>query len=76
MTVSEAADALGISHRAVLSRIKNGTLRAVKVNPRLWLIPRAEVEAWREFGKARPWELRNARESGIEVQNDPPAGEP
>lgn len=75
MTVTEAAQELGITDRAVRARIKRGDIRAERVGPRLWLIPKDEIEAWRDLGKARPWELRQIREAEPEPESDTPAGE-
>lgn len=54
ITVSEAAAILGISNRAVSKRLENGQMRGERVHPRLWLIPREEVERWRELGRMKP----------------------
>ncbi len=64
MTVTEAAAALGMSVRGVADRLQRGTMRGVKVNPRLWLVPRDEVERWRERGKLKTGRPREDRQLG------------
>ena len=54
LTASEAASMLGLPLRTVRYRLQRGIMRGVAVNPRLWLVPRAEVERWRGEGKLRP----------------------
>lgn len=54
LTVTEAAGELGMSVRGLQKRIERGDVRAERVNPRLWLIPRAEVERWKRLGRQRP----------------------
>ena len=54
LTASEAAAALGLPLRTVQYRLRRGLMRGVAVNPRLWLVPRAEVERWQRQGKLRP----------------------
>lgn len=54
MTVGQAAEALGVSPRAIRHRIAVGEMQAEQINPRLWMIPRAEVERWTALGRMRP----------------------
>jgi len=54
MTVTEAAQALGLSVHGVRARIERGELRADRPSPRLWLIPREEVERVRAEGRHKP----------------------
>ncbi len=54
LTVSEAAGILGLSVHGVRKRIERGEMTAVRVNARLWLIPRAEVERHRAIGRLQP----------------------
>ncbi len=54
MTVAQAAAELGMSARAVRNRIERGEMKAERLNPRLLLIPRAEVDRWRVIGRLRP----------------------
>jgi excisionase family DNA binding protein len=54
ITVGDAARELGIGRSALHSRIKRGEIRAIRVSPRLLLIPRSEVERWRDKGKLKP----------------------
>jgi hypothetical protein len=44
VTAAEAARILGISHRAVLDRLKRGLMRGDQVSPKIWLVPRDELE--------------------------------
>ena len=44
VTTVEAARILGISHRTVLDRLKRGLMRGEQVSPKLWLVPRQELE--------------------------------
>ena len=53
LTVAEAAQELGVSVRAVQNRIRAGEMEAEKVTPRLYLIPRSEVERWKPIGKRK-----------------------
>ena len=43
---AEIAELLGVSRRTVYSWIKAGHLRAVKVGPKLWLVPVADFETF------------------------------
>ena len=52
-TVAEAAEALGITKRAVLLRIERGEMTAEKISPHFYLIPRSEVERWKPVGKRK-----------------------
>ena len=52
-TVAEAAEALGITKRAVLLRIERGEMTAEKISPHFYLIPRSEVERWKPIGKRK-----------------------
>jgi excisionase family DNA binding protein len=54
LTVAQAADVLGLSVRAVRNRIERGEMQAVRMNPRLLLIARSEVERWQGQGKMKP----------------------
>ncbi len=54
LTVAEAADALGISVRAVRKRLEAGSLRGENVAGRVWLIPRKEVEQAQALGRQKP----------------------
>jgi excisionase family DNA binding protein len=64
ITVSEAAAILGISNRAVSKRLENGHMRGERVHPRLWLIPREEVDRWREIGRMKPGPKGQPAEGG------------
>jgi excisionase family DNA binding protein len=54
LTVAQAADVLGLSDRTVRNRIERGVMQAVRMNPRLLLIARSEVERWQGRGKMKP----------------------
>jgi excisionase family DNA binding protein len=54
LTVTEAAEELGISVSAVQVRLRRGQMRGIRPSPRIWLVPRSEVDAWRERGKMKP----------------------
>lgn len=64
LMVVDAAREMGISRRALLNRIERGDVKADRVNARLWLVPRAEVERWRGRGRLKAWEGRRMREQG------------
>ena len=53
MTVSEAARELGMSPHGIRDRIERGEMRAERAGVRVWLIPRAAVERWRQLGRQR-----------------------
>ena len=67
LTVSQAAELLGISPRGVRQRIDRGEMQAVRVNPRLLMIPREEVERWQGRGKLKsgPKPGRAGKERGV-----------
>jgi excisionase family DNA binding protein len=54
LTVTQAAAALGLSVRGLRFRIAHGQMAAEQVSPRLYLIPRAEVERWKALGRQKP----------------------
>lgn len=54
MTVREAAAAIGVDGATVRRRLERGELRGERINPRLWLIPVAEVEHARQVGRHKP----------------------
>jgi len=54
VTVAEAAQELGISVRAIQHRIERGQMKGERISARLWLIPRDEVERWKQLGRQRP----------------------
>lgn len=62
LTTTEAAKVIGIPTRTLLNRIKAGIIQAERAGPRAWLVPRTEVEKWRNRGRLRPWEGRRIRE--------------
>ncbi len=54
LTVTEAAEQLGVSVSAIQVRLRSGTMRGIRPSPRIWLVPRAEVERWKAKGKLKP----------------------
>ena len=54
LTVAETARELGLSVEGIQKRLRTGVMRGERVSPRLWLVPRDEVERWRARGRLRP----------------------
>ena len=54
MTVTQAAEAMGISVTALYDRIRAGKVQADRVGQRVLLIPESEVDRWREVGRLKP----------------------
>ncbi len=54
MTVQEAAAALGVEGSVIRRRLLAGTMKGIKVNNRLWMIPKREVEKWRRREPLKP----------------------
>jgi 5-methylcytosine-specific restriction protein A len=50
LTVQEAAAVLGVEASVIRRRLIAGRMRGHKVNPRLWLISKREVNRWKERG--------------------------
>jgi excisionase family DNA binding protein len=63
LTVQEAATELGITVRGVQERLKRGAMQGERVTPRLWLIPRDEVERWKVLGRQQPGRKPGQRSS-------------
>jgi excisionase family DNA binding protein len=63
LTVSEAAARIGITARALLSRIERGEVRAERLGRRLWAIPRHEADRLVAGGKLRPGPKARRRQS-------------
>jgi excisionase family DNA binding protein len=59
LTVADAARELGMSARAILNRIQRGEMQAQRMGARLWVVPRVEVERWREVGRLKPGPKRH-----------------
>jgi excisionase family DNA binding protein len=53
-TPEQAAQAMGITTRALRKRIQRGDVRAVRLSERVLLIPEAEVARLRGTGKFKP----------------------
>ena len=51
MTITEAARALGLHRATVHRRLESGVMRGERVHEKLWLIPRDEVDRWRDKGR-------------------------
>jgi excisionase family DNA binding protein len=60
--VSEAAAELGLTVHAVAKRLREGKMQGEQVHPRLWLIPRAEVDRWKARGRLKPGPKRKVEE--------------
>ena len=54
MTVTQAAEAMGISVTALYDRIRAGKVQADRVGQRVLLIPESEVDRWRAVGRLKP----------------------
>lgn len=54
MSVTQAAEQLGLDRRTVQRRLERGEMRGTRVHEKLWLIPREEVERWHQFGRLKP----------------------
>lgn len=54
VTIAEAARILGLNVATVRHRLAVGTMKGQKVAPRLWLIPRSEVERAAREGRIKP----------------------
>ena len=52
LTVAETAAALGLTVRGVQHRLQRGMMRGIRIGERVWVIPRSEVEKWRERGRS------------------------
>jgi excisionase family DNA binding protein len=59
MTVREAAQALGMSARAIRNRIERGEMKATLLGSHMWVIPREEIERWRPRGRLKPGPKRH-----------------
>ncbi len=62
LTVAEAARALGLSERGIQDRLRRGAMRGVRIGQRVWVVSRAEVEAWQEKGKLKSGRPRKSEE--------------
>jgi excisionase family DNA binding protein len=54
MNLSEAAQELGLTRRALIARIARGEMAAERVHEKLWLVSRDEVERQRKLGRLKP----------------------
>ena len=62
MTVTEAAEALGVAEETIRKRIQRGDMRARRVGARLLLISEDEVKRWRTIGRLPPGPKRRAED--------------
>jgi excisionase family DNA binding protein len=62
LTVSEVAAELDLSPVGVARRLQRGHMRGIKVNPRLWLVEREEVDRWKQRGRMKPGPKRPVEE--------------
>jgi hypothetical protein len=53
-TAEQAAQAMGITSRALRKRIQRGDVQAMRLSERVLLVPQTEVERLRGHGKFRP----------------------
>jgi len=53
LTVSEAADLVGVWPQHIRRKLASGELAGIKVGPRAWLIPRDEVERFAKMESRR-----------------------
>ena len=54
LTLQEVATELGLPVRTVQNRVRAGHMRGERVHPRLWMVPRSELERWRSTGRLKP----------------------
>ena len=52
-TVTQAAVELGIPRETVRKRLQRGLMQGEHLTARLWVIPRAEVDRWRDTGRLK-----------------------
>jgi excisionase family DNA binding protein len=66
LTIKEAAAILGVPGRTIAYRLQKGFMRGEHVNPRLWLIPRAEIERWKGRGALPRGRAAQRRKQGLQ----------
>ena len=54
LTLQEVATELGLPVRTVQNRVRAGHMRGERIHPRLWMVPRSELERWREIRRLKP----------------------
>ena len=54
VSVTQAAEQLGVDKRTIHRRLERGEMRGMRVHEKLWLVPQAEVERWKQRGKLKP----------------------
>lgn len=65
LTVAQVAAELGLSVRGVAHRLEDGKMKGLKVNPRLWLVHRDEVESWKLRGRLKPGRKQRANHDAM-----------
>ena len=68
VTVSEAAQMLGLTPRGILNRLERGDMRGYRVTARLWLVPLSEVERWQAIGRLKPGRKQRSTKEGDREQ--------
>ena len=51
MTIAGAVRVLGLHRATVHRRLQAGVMHGERIHAKLWLIPRAELERWRDKGR-------------------------
>ena len=54
LTLQEVATELGLPVRTVQNRVRSGRMAGERVHPRLWMVPRSELDRWRGRGRLKP----------------------
>jgi len=72
-TTAEAAAQLGISHDAVKMAVRNGTLTAESINPRLNMITAEAIEAYRRAHLGRRGRPKGAKNKPKAAPTDAPS---
>lgn len=65
ITVSKAAEIAGVSTRRIRQLIESGDLKAIPINPRMWMLHRRAVVSWAK----KPQKLGRPRRSQKNLEN-------